>query len=117
MRYIKFIVLVVIFIVFMVFFYQNTAELGTSIQLKLHLLSQEWVSRPIPFYAMVLIAFGCGALLATTYFFLDKLRCGAKLREAREREVKLEKELNSLRNMPIEPAYPSAPVEDTSSQG
>lgn len=116
MRYVKFIVLILLFIVFMIFFYQNTTELGTSVQLKLHLFSQEWVSQPIPLYAMVLVAFGLGAILAAAYFLLDKLRCSSKLRAAKEREAKLEKELNSLRIMPIEPAYPSGPAEDASSQ-
>ena len=102
MRYIKVLALVLFFIVAMIFFVQNTEVLSTSLQLKYNLFNWQWVSIPIPFYVLVLFAFGIGAILSMFYFIVEKMRQSRELRNCRHKLKDLEQEVNSLRNLPLE---------------
>ncbi|MFP4168941.1 MAG: lipopolysaccharide assembly LapA domain-containing protein [Desulfonatronovibrionaceae bacterium] len=102
MRFVKIIVFVAIFFFSMLFFVQNTDVLSQTLSLRLNLFETEFISKEFPFYLLVLIAFAVGALLTVAYFFVEKFRTTRQIRQYRHKVANLEKELNSLRNMPLE---------------
>lgn len=102
MRYIKVLALVLFFIFSMIFFVQNTEVLSTSLQLKYNLFKWSWVSLPLPYYVLLLFAFGIGAILSMFYFIFEKIRQNRELRKYRNKLKDLEQEVNSLRNLPLE---------------
>lgn len=118
MRFVKVLVLVLVFFISMMFFVQNNAVLSQTVALKLDLFfDTAWSSIELPFYFMVLCAFLLGALLTMLLLMISRMRAGAALRRANKRIRVLEKELNSLRNLPLEtarkapePAAAPAPV-------
>jgi putative membrane protein len=102
MKYLKVIGLALFFFISMVFFIQNTPVLSEEVQLSLELFDYKWTSIPIPYYVLILGLFFIGALLATLYFLAEKFRLSGMLKRCHSRVQSLEKELNSLRNMPLE---------------
>ena len=102
MRYLKVLFLVLIVFVFMMFFIQNYEVVSTSMPLRLDLYFKAWVSIPMPVYFLLLVAFLVGALFTIGFFLQEKITLSARLKRARSQIGKLEKELNSLRNMGVE---------------
>lgn len=102
MRYIKFLLLIAAFVVSMLFFVQNTQTLGQGVSLLLDVKYATYQSMELPLYLVILFAFGIGALLAMVFFLGDKVRMASQLRSCKSRMNGLERELNSLRNMPLE---------------
>ena len=98
MRFIKVLLLLVLFIFGLLFFVQNSEALGTHLKLKLDLYyGFKWEGIEIPFYFVVLAAFGVGMLFATACLFIDRIRLGCAL-VGRKRAVRtLEKEVGRLR--------------------
>lgn len=102
MRFIKIIVFVAIFFFSMLFFVQNTEVLSQTLSLRLNVFGSEFISKEFPFYLLVLMGFAAGALLCVAYFFVEKMKTSKQLRQYKTKVADLEKELNSLRNMPLE---------------
>jgi putative membrane protein len=112
MRYVKVLAVVIIFFLCMIFFVQNTGVLSTELKLSFKLFGANWMSSPIPVYLYILLAFVIGVLVSMAYFLLEKLRQGRELRKKQQQINNLEKELSTLRNLPLETQEPS----DTTTQ-
>lgn len=97
MRYIKVLFMAVAFVIAMIFFIQNTPVFAEIIQLKLEIFDWSWTSVEMPIYLVVLISFLAGAVLATIYFFFEKVRLASQLRAANSKVRKLEDEVRTLR--------------------
>jgi hypothetical protein len=99
MRFIKVLLLLVIFVTGLIFFVQNSAALGTNLQLKFDLFYKDlsWQVQAIPFYFVVLAAFGLGMLFAVLMLFIDRLRLGCTLMGSKRAVRTLEREVNRLR--------------------
>ncbi|MFV0421580.1 LapA family protein [Oleidesulfovibrio sp.] len=112
MRFIKVLGLVLLFFVSMLFFVQNTQVLSQPITLRFDLFMGAWQTIPLPFYFLLLMGFLVGALATLVYFIAERIRLGAALRRARKQIGRLEKEVNSLRTLPLEEAnqLPAAEV-------
>ena len=118
MRYLKVIILVAIFFFSMLFFVQNTELLSTSLVLKLDLLGNHYESQEVPIYLLILMAFVLGAFFALFYFLAEKIKLSQQLRSYKNKVADLEKEVNSLRNMPLENEnFSTAESEVSSSAG
>jgi putative membrane protein len=102
MRYVKVIVLVALFFFSMLFFVQNTELLTKGMTLKLTLFNYQFISREISFYLLILGGFVAGSVLSMLYFMTDKIKNANQSKALRKKVQELEKELNSLRNMPLE---------------
>lgn len=98
MRYIKVLFMAVAFVIAMIFFIQNTPVFSEIIQLKLEIFDWRWTSLEMPIYLVVLISFLAGAVLATIYFFFEKVRLASQLRAANSKARKLEDEVRTLRS-------------------
>lgn len=109
MRYIKVLLLVFIFFITMMFFVQNNEVLQQSVTLKLDFfVNPAWSSIPLPFYFMILVAFLLGALCSLFILVFDRMRIANTLRKANKRIRTLEKEVNSLRTLPLKDNAPAA---------
>lgn len=98
MRFIKVLLLLVLFIFGLLFFVQNSEALSTHLKLQLDLYyGFKWAGQEIPFYFVVIAAFGVGMLFATALLFIDRIRLGCAL-VGRKRAVRtLEREVDRLR--------------------
>lgn len=109
MRYLKVLILLLIFLASMMFFIQNTQLLEQRMSLQFSVFTQTWRSIPLPFYLLMLIAFGAGSLLTIFAFLSERIRLGSEVKSCRAKNASLEKELNSLRNLPLDSeSYPSS---------
>ena len=99
MRFIKILLLVVVFICGLLFFIQNSKELESAITLKFSLYygNLTWTGKPLPFFVIVLGAFGVGALLATAYLLFERVRMGCTLLKCKNDLRGRDKELARLR--------------------
>mgnify|MGYP006423100833 CR=1 FL=1 len=102
MRYLKLFAFIIFFVLAMIFFIQNTDPLAATLELKFDLFQWSWLSNPLPFYVVLLIAFAVGAVLSLLYFLVEKLRLNSEVKKHKNQVRSLQKELNSLRNMPLE---------------
>jgi uncharacterized integral membrane protein len=102
MRYFKVLLIVALFFLCMVFFVQNTGVLVSKLRIKYELFGLDWVSDPVPIYIFILLAFVLGALITMLYLLLERIRQGRELKYYRLQVNKLQQEINSLRNMPLE---------------
>lgn len=110
MRYFKVLFIVILFFLCMIFFVQNTEILTANLDLQFHLFNWSWFSATVPIYVFILLFFVLGAIVSMLYFFMERIRLARELKQSRSRIQSLEKELNSLRNMPLEQEA-SRPVE------
>ncbi len=122
MRFIKVLFLILLFFISMMFFIQNTEILSQEMSLQLSFFTESLTikSVPLPFYFLLLIGFVLGGALVLFYFVLDKIRLSKELKQNRSRISKLEKEVNSLRNLPLDNSLatsPSTPDTTTSETG
>lgn len=97
MRFIKVLLLLVLFTFGLLFFVQNSAALGTGLQLKFDLYyGFKWEGREVPFYFVVLAAFGVGMLFAVFLLLADRISIGCE-RSAEKRKARgLEREVERL---------------------
>ncbi len=110
MRYFKVLLIVILFFLCMIFFVQNTKILTANLDLQFHLFNWSWFSTTVPIYIFILLFFVLGAIVSMLYFFMERIRLTKELKQCRSKIQSLEKELNSLRNMPLEQES-SQPVE------
>ncbi|MDQ7032642.1 MAG: LapA family protein [Desulfonauticus sp.] len=101
MRYVKIIFFVILFFFSILFFIQNNELITSSISLKLEFLGFAISSPAIPLYLLVLSSFVLGAFVTVLYLLSDRIKIGSQLKEARKKIKELEKELSSLRNIPL----------------
>ncbi len=102
MRYFKVLFLVILFFLSMVFFVQNKKILTANLDLQFQLFNWSWFSTTVPIYLFLLIFFVLGAILTLLYFIIERIKQTRELKQCRRHIQSLEKELNSLRNLPLE---------------
>ncbi|NJB66810.1 putative membrane protein [Desulfobaculum xiamenense] len=121
MRYLKVLALLALFFLTMVLFAQNMEALSQQVELGLVLFGQELFLIHQPIYFILLSAFVLGGALCTLYFLYEKIRVSSELRSCRKKLRNLEKEVNSLRSLPLEdknfPVEPMPAVEADVQEG
>lgn len=103
MRFIRVFLAICIFFLAVIFVVQNSEFLGQTIQFKLDLFVFDNVQRtiPLPLYFVILAAFLLGGLVSIFFLICDRIRLGLNLGKARRKIKHLERELNSLRTLPL----------------
>lgn len=106
MRYFKVLGLLAFFGFTVVFLMSNVTTLMQEFALMFKVFGVEYTSQAVPFYLLILLAFLLGALLATLYFFLERVRLSKKCKLFKKEVDTLERELKSSRVQPEEtPSY------------
>lgn len=111
MRFLKVFALLAFIAILLIFFQQNTEILNTGIQFKLDMFGNTWHSMMMPLYFVAVVAFFLGGVLTLLYFLFEKMRMARQLKSCRSQISKLEQEVNSLRNLPLQETYPPATEE------
>jgi uncharacterized membrane protein YciS (DUF1049 family) len=113
MRFIKVLVIILLFFVALLFFAQNTEQLSQTVVLKFNLYLATWKTLPLPFYFLILLGFLVGAVVCLIYFLVDKVRMTKDLKHWKGKAQRLEQEVNSLRNLPLEGhSYPGSEADE-----
>lgn len=103
MRFIKTFLLLVILIGMALFFLQNSAVLEQEFvfNFRVYVGDYGWNSPPVPFFFVVLMAFGLGGLTAIIMLGLGRFKFGSRIRKDKKRIKTLEKEVQALRELPL----------------
>ena len=103
MRFIKTFILLLLLIATVLFFLQNSAELEKEFifTFKVYVNDLSWTSGPIPFFFVILAAFGVGCLVTVLLLGIDRLKLSGKIRQSNKKIRTMEKELQGFRQLPI----------------
>lgn len=102
MRFIRVFLAICVFFLAVIFVVQNSEFLGQTTQFKLDLFvagAQQTI--PLPLYFVILAAFLLGGFAAIFFLLCDRIRLGFKLGTANRKIKRLERELTSLRTLPL----------------
>ena len=103
MRFIKIFLLLVILAAMALFLLQNSALLEQEFvfSFKLYIADYSWLTPPLPFFFVSIVAFILGGLLAVLMLGIDRLRLFGQIRQSNRKIKMLEKELRALRELPL----------------
>ena len=98
MRFIKFMFLFLFFVLGLLFLVQNSEALSTPLALKLNLFTPaaQWAADAVPFYFVVVAAFGLGMLFTGVLFLFSQTRLVFSLSRQKRRVKTLDKEVARL---------------------
>lgn len=104
LRFLKALWLTVFFVFSLAFFMQNKEALSENLSLvfKVYYTDYTWTNTEVPFFVVVLIAFGVGVLVTLGYLIMDRLRLKREVSRCRRIVRNQEKELKKLRAIPLE---------------
>lgn len=109
-QYLKLVLISSAVILTSLFLVQNLGQLDRPLNLQLDLFVKKTQFRPMPIYALLIGAFFFGMLLTCAVGVLARLRLRKTLRRQRRTIGELEKEVKSLRNLPLAEADLSQPA-------
>ena len=106
MRVIRGFLTLLFVVVLLVFVIQNGGVLASSVTLRLDLFLSDLSPQPVALYGLLLIAFLVGFILGGTWRLATHLRLRSQFRRLHRILAEKERELNSLRNLPVLEAEP-----------
>ena len=101
MKYLRFIIAIILILLILTVIIQNHPAMSTSVVFKLNLGFTEFISVPLPLYVIVLLTFVFGVLITLFYGMIEHYRLRRDLKALEKALREKDKELNSLRNLPI----------------
>lgn len=101
MKHLKFILAIIIMLVIVILLFQNNEAFLTKIEFKLDLLFTQYKSSGIYLYIIVAITFLFGVIIAGLYGIMERFQLKRDLKALITISREKDKELNSLRNLPI----------------
>jgi len=111
MSYLKAIVISLVVALAIVFMVQNIEPLSHPLSIRLNLFLFQFETTPYATYMVILLAFFMGLLAASVLGLMERFRLRRRIREQRKEIERLNRELSSLRNMPLtSEAMPSPEV-------
>ena len=101
MKHIKAIISILLMLLIVILVVENLGELSKTLTLKVDFLFWDSKTPPMAFYLVVIIVFLLGILVAGFYGILERFKLKKKIRIISKEKKEKDKELNSLRNLPI----------------
>jgi uncharacterized integral membrane protein len=101
MKVTKAILLIMIVVLVFVFTIQNRETLSSPSSFRLHLYVKEFATGEVPFYSVLIICFFAGLLISGVLGWIYRFRLQTECKAIKGRLEEKEKELNSLRNLPV----------------
>ena len=101
MKHIKAIISIVLMLLAVILIVENLAQLSQQLTLKVDLYFWEWETEPMAFYFVIIIVFLLGILIASLYGMFERFKLKKEIRTISKEKREKDKELNSLRNLPI----------------
>ncbi len=101
MKYVRWIIVVLVLLVVVILAVQNYEALATLVMFKAHLIFINYDSSGVPLSLLSIVTFLIGVIATGVYGIAERFRLKKHIkiltRESREKD----KELNSLRNLPV----------------
>ena len=101
MKHIKAIISIVLMLLAVVLIVENLTQLSQKLTLKIDLYFWDWSTEPMAFYFVIIIVFLLGILMASLYGIFERFKLKKEIRIISKEKREKDKELNSLRNLPI----------------
>ena len=101
MKYFRFIIAILLIFFVCIIIIQNHMAMATSVVFRLDLIFIEFVSLPLSLYIVIPLAFVFGVLITWFYGMIEHYRLRRDIKTLEKGLREKDKELNSLRNLPI----------------
>ena len=101
MRYIRFIIAILVMLFVLILIVENHTALSTKVIFRFHIFTYNAQTPEISLYFIVAISFLFGVLITGLYGMVERFRLKRQLRQMNKQLKEKEKELNSLRNLPV----------------
>lgn len=101
MKYVKFLIYAFIIFLVVVILVENHNAFNTKVIFKVDLLLGRYESSEISIYIISAIAFILGMIITWIYFLLERIQLRKQIKRLKSESNGKDKELNSLRNLPI----------------
>ena len=101
MKYLRMIVLVVFLLLIIILAVQNHDAFSTRIQLGIDLVFYSYQTAAMTIYLVTIISFLVGIVFAALYGIVERFRLKKQIKILQKEAREKDKELNSLRNLPV----------------
>jgi len=101
MKHLKFILAIILMLFAVILLVENHEAMSTKVIFKIDLLFLEFISSNISLYVIVTVAFLFGVLISGLYGIIERFRLKRQIKALITTSRDKDKELNSLRNLPI----------------
>ena len=101
MKHVKFLIGIIIVLVVIILIVENHEAFSTKVIFKVDAFSLHYRSAEISMYYIVTIAFLFGVLITGLYGIVERFRLKGQIKNLKKSSMEKDKELNSLRNLPI----------------
>jgi len=101
MRYLKFLLLVIVVLFLVIVIVQNINAFSTKIHFRLDLIGMHYQSEEISLAYVAVVTFLFGVIITVFYALFDRFKLQKKIKDLYRIIRDKDKELNSLRNLPI----------------
>ena len=101
MKHVKFMLAIILMLVVVILIVQNHEALSTKVSFRVSFFSYSVQSSMMSVYYIITISFLFGVIISGTYGIIERFRLMKALKSLRAESQEKERELNSLRNLPI----------------
>ena len=101
MKHFRFIIAILLILLVLTVIIQNHLAMSTAVVFRLNLLFTEFTSTPMSLYIVVPLKFFFGVLITWFYGMIEHYRLRRDIKALEKGLREKDKELNSLRNLPI----------------
>ena len=101
MRHFKFIISIILMLIVVILVVENHGAFSTRVFFKIDFFSLHYKSADISLYYIVAIAFLFGIIIAGLYGIVERFQLKKQIKNLVKASREKDKELNSLRNLPI----------------
>lgn len=101
MNLLKSIILFIVVVLLLIFVIQNGGVLSSPLSFRMDLFVKDFSTGPVPLYSVLLIVFCFGLLISGLWGWVHRLRLRSQNRQVTRLLQERERELNSLRNLPV----------------
>ena len=101
MKHLRFILAIFLMLVVVILIVENHEAMSTKVVFKVNLLAIHFESPQMSLYHIVTIAFLFGVFVAGIFGMVERFRFKREIRALMSTSQEKDKELNSLRNLPI----------------
>ena len=117
MKHVKFLIAIILMLLVVIVIVQNHQAMSTPVEFKLNILFIKYMSSAMSLYFIVAIAFLFGVLVTGFYGIIERFRLKREIKALVRASREKDKELNSLRNLPITSDDVSPSLADNTYEG
>ena len=101
MKHLRFLLAIFLMLVVVIVIVQNHEPLSTKVSFKVDFLLFHAESSEVSLYSIVTVSFLFGVIVASLYGMIERFRFKKQIKVLRSSSQEKDKELNSLRNLPL----------------